>query len=161
MKTPKPKVRTKPAPEVKTPNPGRTPDVDFAARVETVLEMLVDGDERAAILRYVSEKWRVTTRTGDKYIAAANAKLEEAAKPHREREIGKAIRRYSKLYRKMNRLQDFKGALAAQSALSSFLGIEASKSLEIRLPDLKNLTDEELVAAREKLKRLRDSTKGH
>lgn len=72
---------------------------------------------------------------------------------------GKIVAFKDKDGNEFDRCVDASNALRAFEDLGKHLGMFA-ENVNLRLPDLKNLTDEELVAAREKLKRLRDSTKG-
>lgn len=125
-------------------------EAELVLRIDQVLELLVAGASRAEILRFATETWKVSERTVDAYLMRARDALEAEAAIHRPREIGLAIRRYTRLFRDMKKAQDFKGALAAQKALNDLLGIDAPKKIAPTDPSGEN----EYTGADEILRRL-------
>lgn len=106
---------------------------EIAQRVSTVYDMLLVGSTRSQIIQYVANKtnWDVSNRTIDNYIQRANAKFEEDAKTHRERELGRALARLNMLYQKTLQIQDYQRCLAIQKELNALLGLYEAQKFEI------------------------------
>ena len=86
-------------------------------RVTIVLELVVCGLQRRQIAEQIEKKfpdWKVSIRTLSRYIKNAHTALEREAKPIRERELGKAIRRLDLLFARCLQITDFKAALAVE-----------------------------------------------
>lgn len=84
-------------------------------RIDHILGLIVIGLTRRQILEQVRTKfgsWKCSTRTLDRYIAAAHAILESEAKPIRARELGKALRRLDNLYARAIAADNIIAALA-------------------------------------------------
>ncbi len=60
-------------------------------RVNTVYKMLTDGASRSQILQFCSDKWNISTRQGDNYIAEAREKCEQDCTISRQEFLAEAI----------------------------------------------------------------------
>jgi hypothetical protein len=86
------------------------------ARADQVLDLVVAGLTRAQIIKWAREKtdWNISDRQIDRLIARAHELLELDAKPHRERELAKAVRRLDMLFARSLQINDFKTCLAVE-----------------------------------------------
>ena len=86
------------------------------ARADQVLELVVAGLTRGQILKWVAEKsgWEIGPRQIGRLIQRAHQALEQAGRPHREREFAKALRRLDTLFARSLQINDFKACLAIE-----------------------------------------------
>lgn len=80
-------------------------------RVETVKQALIQGLTRYSILRNVSEKYSVTERTVENYIAEARKQLETELAAARPYMIGEHIAHRRDLRQRMRKAGDLHGEL--------------------------------------------------
>lgn len=142
---PKPKRQSRPAARV------RVTQAEKAARVETVLELLVNGASRREIIAYIAQKtpWNVSDKTIDDYIVEARDDLRAAAGIDADQELAKAFRRFENLYARALRVQDYKVCLAIEKARLKFCGLshraedrEMKGRVEIIVTELRRLERE-------------------
>jgi hypothetical protein len=113
---------------------GGKPDKhEYRRRVQTVYKMMLRGQGRQEILRFVAEStdWGVAERTVENYMAAANRLLEAQAKTVEQRELGLALARVDDLYARAVTIGDLRSALAAQKERNTLLGLYAPAKTEI------------------------------
>jgi hypothetical protein len=113
------------------------------ARADQVLDLIVAGLTRREVIKWVDTKseWKISPRQIDRLIALAHAALDATAKPHRERELAKAVRRLDMLFARSLQVNDYKGALAVERERIALLGLG-----EARKRGPQPLTAEELDA---------------
>jgi hypothetical protein len=105
----------------------------FAERIEKVVELLVLGLRPSEIVRYIAEKtdWDIKPRQVDNYIHHANAEITASSAINRDREVGKALRRFESLYKANMTIQDYKAALSVQKARNEMLGLNAPTKSQV------------------------------
>ena len=84
------------------------------------------------ILRYLSEKMdvNITRRQLEFYMAEVKEDFKAASRFKRDEELGQAISRLKKQYRKADKANDIRAAIAAQREISETLGLKAPAKLE-------------------------------
>ncbi|MEN6581942.1 MAG: hypothetical protein ABFD54_05780 [Armatimonadota bacterium] len=97
-------------------------------RIDHIYEMLVDGYSTREIVRYSSENWNLSRRQTEKLIARASDLLKEESQELRTVQLGKGIRRLEKQYRKADKSDSTRAAIAAQAELNKLLKLYESPS---------------------------------
>lgn len=100
-------------------------------RVNLVMTMITNGAKHSEIVQYGARTWNVKARQVGKYVTYARQAFAGAAEIDRAEQRGIAAARYNHLFREMVRLQDFKGAVAAQRELCKLLGLDEPTQLDI------------------------------
>lgn len=128
----------------------RVNEAEYERRVGVVFDLLIGGASRSQILQYVANEsdWKVSPRMVDEYIARANKRLEEIARPMRAKALGLALARREDLYLKCRRVQDYKSCLAVDHDRAKLLGLYAAEEHRLTGKDGENLAFP-IAAARE------------
>ena len=121
--------------------------IEVQSRVNTIFEMLIAGASRAQIHQYAAGKepkrqddgtlsdgrlsWGLSERQIDEYISKANALFAEQSKIERDKEIGKSLTRYNKIYSVSMQAGDRRGALEAEKAKATLLGLNAPSKMAV------------------------------
>lgn len=114
--------------------PGRITAAEKHKRVSQVTELLLTGHSRADILRFAAEmNWDVSERQVTYYISAANEYFKKSAAVDRDSEIGKAMRRYTRLYRESYRVKDYRTAMQTQEKIVALFGLAQAASIDVNL----------------------------
>lgn len=92
-------------------------------RVDAVLSALLDGAAFSEICRKASEEWGVSERQICRYLQSANKIIEKSAKYRREEQIGLAVRRFTRIFSRAMKAQDYKTAIAAQREICTLFGL--------------------------------------
>lgn len=108
------------------PKSGKATSGQIEERIQAVIERLVAGESRAAIVRDIAKKYGVKSRMVDNYLARANKKLAQAAEHQREVELGKALLRLNALFYAAGTAGDHKTQLSVQRELNELLGLYSS-----------------------------------
>ena len=98
-------------------------------RISEIFQLLIDGNTRRNILRYVKEQtdWNISESQIDYYLHDATAYLKESAKIDRDSEIGKAVERLNKLYAKSLEDKDHRTCLAIQKEITEMFALGDKK----------------------------------
>lgn len=103
-------------------------------RVEIVMEMLLSGLTRRAIIQYVRKnerlQWSVGDRDIDRYIKKANDAIKKVASASKEQILEDCKSKFAFLYKKMIAVKDYKGARDTQKMLSDVTGSTAAQKIE-------------------------------
>lgn len=102
----------------------RTSDAELMLRVGEVTKKILAGEPRSDILRFVSEEWGVTERTGENYLKSAREKIAETAAQTREYEVGLARERFDHLWHAANEKEDYWLALAVLRESNSLMSLK-------------------------------------
>jgi len=95
-------------------------------RINQITELLLTGHSRADICRFASEMgWETSERQIERYISAANDDFRESSHIERDREIGKAQRRFERLFRQSYQIKDYKTAMQVQEKLIALFALAA------------------------------------
>ena len=105
------------------------------ARVNMIVELILHGARRQAIIEKFTTDEGLCESTVDKDMGDARRLITASAAVHHEHEMGKALRRYELLFSKNMQVQDYKAALAAQKELCALIGLNAPQRHEISGPD--------------------------
>lgn len=111
---------------------GKPTKAEIERRISTVYQLMIDGLDRSRILQYVSEKWRVTERTTDSYIAAARVKFLEALQETENKDVMKMyiFKRLENLYSLNMENYDLKEARAVLADASKIFGVNAPEEIK-------------------------------
>ena len=131
-------------------------NAQIARRVREVYSLLLNGSDRGHIFRYASEKWDVTERMVEHYIARATEQIKASAAVEQDYELGKALARLDDLYARAMTAGDRKAALAVQKERSETLGLKAP----VKIKDVTDMPDEELIRRAEEAARRIDTLCG-
>jgi hypothetical protein len=101
----------------------RTADIELDTRVAKVGDLIIAGANTAQIVAFCVDKYKVNSRTTDRYIQKARKKLAELAIPERKEELNTALLRYRSLYSKCMTIQDYKTAASIQDRICKLLGL--------------------------------------
>lgn len=127
---PKPKSqRGKPPPTKK----GKATNIEASRRTDEVVEMLCKGFSRAQIIQHAAEKWHISARATDNYLAKAAEILRKESETVGAEERAKAIRRLTFMYKQASLLQDYQRAIAAQRELNLLLGLHAPRKFSVEI----------------------------
>lgn len=121
---------------------------EIRIRVDKVYDLLLNRIGYAAICRYASSNWNVTTRQTDRYIAQASARIRTIAATFEQTEaLGKAMADYDLIFAKQMAKGDLRGVRATLDKIVELLGLSAAD--RHRMPaDRSSDFDEWLAALR-------------
>jgi len=100
-------------------------------RVEAVYRLILDGWTTEQI-RHNTSDWRVTERQIERYIAAANARIEATAAPIRAEHHRRAVAAHYQLLREAKTVRE---KLAVWQALAKLIGLNAPDELVVTWRD--------------------------
>lgn len=103
---------------------GKANKAQTIERVGVIYDMLCDAYSRREILEFARKKWDLSRAQIDNLIALANRQLEEEAQVHKKEHLVKAIRRFEKQYRKADKKNQIRNAIAAQAELNKLLRLD-------------------------------------
>jgi hypothetical protein len=121
-------------------------------RISEVFTLIVGGTESGRICRFMSEKYNISTRTVERYIAEATERIIALSRPKQPVELGKAMARLENLYNVSYRLHDYRTCLSIQKEINTLLALyetqETINTLRLEYKrdeaDPQDLTDDEL-----------------
>ena len=99
---------------------GRSTKVETEHRINHVYKLLSEGQSRSQVIQFCSEKWGVTDRQGDTYMARAREKLMEDCEMERPAWIAEALQRlrtYEQAAYKQKQNQTAINSIQAQAKL--------------------------------------------
>ena len=102
----------------------RSTKTEYEFRVAATYKLLAEGNSRGQILQFVSDKWGVTERTGDAYIAAARKKLLSDCEMERPAWIAEALQRLRVIEQKAMAKNQPASAINAINLQAKLIGIE-------------------------------------
>ena len=105
--------------------------VERSRRVNDAFKALMLGKTSGEITAYLSDKYGVTQRTAERYIADAGVKLEEVALAEQRDALRNALSRLSNLYATAYTLRDMRTALSVQKEINALLGLYPPQKREI------------------------------
>ena len=128
---------------------------EIERRISEVLQLLVSGVPRAAIVAACAARWQVSIRQVDSYLSGAREALRSGAAFDRSLEIGRAIARYDLLYGKALAAQNLRLAVQIERTRAQLLGLNAPTELRhsgdgdhpLAFRDLSRLSDADLAEA--------------
>jgi len=115
-------------------------------RVQQVATWLLDGATSTDVTQKSIEKWEVSERTADRYIAAAREQIEAASAQELRSAATLALYRMTQLYFAALEGGDLKTALDVVKAQNRMLGLNAPEKFET-----KNVTDWNSMTVAEQL----------
>ena len=133
----------------------RATDSVVEQRVSQVYEMLLRGYSRSEVFRFASEqKWGITERQVENYIARATEAIREDSEERREQEFARAVLDLYRLYRRCLKDNQLKTALECRKEIHKLYGLYApTKNVNIN-SDVSKLSDTEIEAEIARLERL-------
>jgi len=99
-------------------------------RTNAILEMLLDGESRYAIVQYGINNWGLTAAGVDKYIGKANTVISEQAERDAGKLIDKTQRRLIRLLAKANSKNDMNMARLVIKDLRDLGGLDRPTKIE-------------------------------
>lgn len=90
---------------------------EVQARVLAICDLIAQGATRSDIVQFCSNEYGISERHGDTYLAKAYAVMREQAEEAAENYFSVAIARYTKLYAKNYKVQDFRECRNVQQAI--------------------------------------------
>ena len=115
----------------KKDRPYKSTNAEIELRVQTVIQMHLQGFSRIDIVRYAAKKWNVASRQTDEYLLKAKEGIKEIASGSKEEQIRTAIARFQDLYQKSYKNQDYKLCQVIQESINKLLGLNAESKLGI------------------------------
>lgn len=103
---------------------------EIYARVNEIVELILRGLYRKDILHYGS-KWKVSSRTIDKYIAMANVLLKKQAQKNFDLNYAKVQRRYDFLYYNAMSNEDYGLATSITEKYSKLTGVNEPEKFNV------------------------------
>ena len=103
---------------------GRSTKVETEHRVNAVYKLLSEGQSRSQIIQFVSEKWGVTDRTADQYMARAREKLLEDCEMERPAWIAEALQRLRTYEQAAYKQKQNQTAINSIQAQAKLIGID-------------------------------------
>jgi hypothetical protein len=101
----------------------RSNETEVSKRIAKVSELLIDGNQRAEIIEFSRETWRVGDKQADKYIAAAKQQIRNREEKDRTDNIQMAVARRDSLYRDARNKGDIRAALEVDKDLRKLQGL--------------------------------------
>ena len=102
----------------------RSTKVETEHRVNTVYKLLSEGNSRSQVIQFCSEKWGVTDRQGDTYMARAREKLLADCEMERPAWIAEALQRLRTYEQAAYKEKQNQTAINSIQAQAKLIGIE-------------------------------------
>jgi hypothetical protein len=123
-------------------------------RLSEITELLAARATPSAVVRFSVEKWGISRRAAQKYVAAARDRLAEGAGVDRRQELGLVIASYRMIFRRQLSANELSGARTTLDHLVALLGLALPKS-EVITPamvqrEIERLEAEIALAERER-----------
>ena len=103
---------------------GRSTKVETEHRINAVYKLLAEGHSRAQVIQFCSEKWGVTDRQGDTYMARAREKLLEDCEMERPAWIAEALQRLRTYEQAAYKQKQNQTAINSVQAQAKLIGID-------------------------------------
>jgi hypothetical protein len=131
-------------------------------RIAEVAELLLTRVGKQAIVRFAAQRWGVSERSVERYMAEARERIRKLAEVDLTEELGKARGTYELIFAKQMAGGDLRGARLTLKDLVGLAGLSGSerriqKADAEQMVDLSLLSDEEL----EQLRRIREKLDAH
>ena len=94
-------------------------------RIAEVLQLLVSGVPRAAIVASCSARWGLSARQVDSYLSRARETLRSGAAFDRSLEVGRAIARHDVIFAKALAERNWRLAMQIERTRAQLLGLNA------------------------------------
>jgi len=127
----------------------KSDDIEYNKRIDKILTLIIGGLSNNEIKDFAREQtdWGISDRQVQNYIEKAENYIIKESKINRDGEIGKAIRRLNNLYKKAERIADYKVCLNVQKELNTLLNLylqnnDELESLQDVLTEIKKLQNE-------------------
>ena len=101
--------------------------MEVESRIAEIEKMILTGCSYREIREHIVNKYEVSTRSFEAYIAEARKEIRKLTVVDIENEKLKSLRRKEMILRNCLILQDYKNALAAQEDIDNLLGLNADK----------------------------------
>ena len=103
---------------------GRSTKVETEHRINAVYKLLAEGNSRSQVIQFVSEKWGVTDRQADNYMARAREKLLEDCEMERPAWIAEALARLRTYEKAAFKEKQNQTAINSVQAQAKLIGID-------------------------------------
>jgi hypothetical protein len=103
---------------------GRSTKVETAHRVNAVYKLLSEGNSRGQIIQFCSDKWGVSSRTGDEYMRFAREKLLADCEMERPAWIAEALQRLRTYEQAAYKQKQNQTAINSVQAQARLIGVE-------------------------------------
>lgn len=104
---------------------------EMEVRIAKIVDLIILGCQRQDIIRYASDKFGISIRQVETYLARARDIIRENANVDREQEIAEAVARYKRLIRdhwQNGRHQEIR---KCQAEMNKLLGLNEANKIEI------------------------------
>lgn len=112
-------------------------ETEIALRIEEVKRLLLTAQTRARILQYAAEKWQLSERQTDTYIARARREIKQEVDKRAPHALSTNLARREDIYRHALNTGDFRLALDILKDIDKVLGHyapeESKQSGEIKI----------------------------
>ena len=98
--------------------------VEINHRVNAVYKLLAEGHSRTQIVQFCADKWGITERQGDTYIARARDKLLEDVEMDRPAWVAEALQRLRMLEQKAAKKNQTQSAINSIALQARLIGID-------------------------------------
>jgi hypothetical protein len=114
-------------------------DAEVEARIDRIVELVLEGATRSVIVRHCAENWGVSTRQSEEYLSRAWELIKEANDGSRPQKVSRHLKRLDRLANMAARDGQYSAAIKAYELQAKIMGIEmAPMEHEERLPDVSN-----------------------
>lgn len=103
---------------------GRSTKVETEHRINTVYKLLSEGYSRGQVIQFCSERWGVTDRQGDTYMARAREKLLADCEMERPAWIAEALQRLRTYEQAAFKEKQNQTAINSVQAQAKLIGID-------------------------------------
>lgn len=108
----------------------RANDAQLNKRIDAVMQKLIDGDNRTAILEFARVQWNIERAQADNYIAEATKLIKAEAAKDREETFGEHIAYRRKLRKMAEGDKDWRAALASAQDEAKLLDLYPADKLK-------------------------------
>ena len=93
-------------------------------RVFEAVELITKGQKtHPQICRFLSQKWKMSRRNAERYVAAANREIAKAYEGNIEQTVGREIAKRENLYAEALKAKEYRTALEIRKDIAKLVGI--------------------------------------
>ncbi len=131
----------------------KSTNYEIIRRVKLVIDLILDGLSRYEIVQYGSEKWKITNRQVDDYIAYATKRIDRMAEKAEQKAFNRIRVRLERQYRRSIQKDDGRLTIIILDRMCRLYGLDQPSKIELGgnvglhpVQDrLEDLTDAQLI----------------
>lgn len=105
----------------------KSTNAEIEKRIFEIEQLVIRGYSYSQIIRYASEKWKITSRQTDEYISRVKDVLKKQFEENKDKYKEMLVNQYMEIYKKAIESKNFSAGVQALNGLSKIMGLQIDK----------------------------------